>query len=253
MTRTVKSALFLSLCALLLAATSAAAPAQDATARQVIERHIEAIGGRAAIESHSSSYASGMLEVVGQGLVGEMSIWAMAPNKTLVKVSFPDMGIENSTGYDGEVGWSIDPMTGERLLQGGELEQLADEAAFYGDLHDPARYTTIESLGEVEFDGRSAHKLHLVFQSGREVYEYFDVESGRMIGVEGVQESIMGSMNVVTTLGEYQQFGDLMVPTQMVQDLGGVQSVRVTIQSVEIDSVDPSMFDLPLSIQALIR
>jgi hypothetical protein len=60
-------------------------------------------------------------------------------------------------------------------------------------------------------------------------------------------------MNVITTLDEYQQFDDLFVPTLMVQDLGGLQTVRVTIQTVELDAVDPEVFELPAAIRALIR
>jgi hypothetical protein len=223
------------------------------SAREVIDRHVEAIGGREAIEAHSSSYASGTIEIVGQGLVGEMEIYAAAPDKTLVSVRFPAAGIENRTGYDGEVGWSIDPMTGERLLQGGELQQLVDEADYYGDLHDPAKFSAMETVEQVDFDGRPTYKVRLVYESGREVFEYFEVGSGRMVGVEGVQVSIMGSMNVITTLDEYQQFDDLFVPTLMLQDLGGLQTVRVTIQTVELDAVDPEVFELPAAIRALIR
>lgn len=234
-------------------AVAAASPAQQPTAREVIDRHIEAVGGREAIESHSSSHASGTIEIVGQGLFGEIDIWGAAPDKMLVTVNFPDLGVESRTGYDGEVGWSVDPMTGERLLAGGELQQLVDEADYYGDLHDAGKFSEMENLGEVDFDERVAYKLRLVYLSGREVFEYFDIETGRMIGVEGAQESIMGSMNVVTTLGEYQQFGDVMVPTLTVQQFGPLQTVRVSIQSVELDNVDAAVFDLPPAIQTLIR
>lgn len=244
------------LAALLLAATTAVAAqeAQLPSAREVIDRHIEAIGGREAIESHTSLHAEGILEVVGQGLVGEMELYAAAPDKMLLTVSFPAVGIENRTGYDGEVGWSIDPMTGERLLQGAELQQLVDDADYYADLHEPSKFRSMETIEQVEFDGRQAYKVALVYEeSGREVFEYFEVESGRLIGGEGVQVSIMGSMNVIMVLREYQQFDDLMAPTLMEQDVGGLQTIRITIQTIELDNVDPAVFDLPPAIQALIR
>lgn len=237
-----------------LAVTGVPATAsQLPSAREIIDRHVEAVGGREAIEGHSSSHASGTIEIVGQGLTGSMDIWAAAPDKTVVAVSFPAAGVENRTGFNGEVGWSVDPMTGERILQGGELQQLVDEADYYGDLHDPEKFAAMETVEQVEFDGRPAYKVRLEYLSGREVFEYFDVETGRMIGVEGAQESIMGSMNVVTTLDEYTQFDDIMVPTRMTQVLGGLQTVRVSIDAVELDSVDPAVFELPAAIQALIR
>ena len=52
---------------------------------------------------------------------------------------------------------------------------------------------------------------------------------------------------------EYKQFDDIMVPTKIVHELGPGQTVQLTISSMEYDNVDPSMFALPASIEALIR
>lgn len=232
--------------------TAASFPQQLPSAQKVIERHIEAVGGRAAIEAHSSTHVAGIIEVVGQGLVGQVSIYGAAPDLTVVSVSFADVDVESRTGYDGEIGWSVESMMGERVLQGVELQQLVDEADFYSDLHEAAKFSSIETIEMVDFAGRPSYKLEFIYLSGREVIEYFDVENGLLSGVEGIQESIMGPMNVVTTLGEYQQFDDVLVPTLIVQELGPGQTVRISIHSVEHDSVDPSVFELPAAIKALI-
>lgn len=240
---------------LLLAAAGApsAGHAQELpAAEEVIARHIEAVGGRAAIEGHSSLHATGAVEIIGQGLVGEMEIYSAAPDKALQIVRFADVGVETRTGYDGEVGWSVDTMMGERLLQGGELQQLVDESDFYADLHDAGKFESMETVEKLEFDGRTAHKVKLVYSSGREVVEYFDVESGRMIGVEGVQETLMGSINVVTYLREYGDFAGVMLPVTMVQEMGPGQTLRLTIQAVDYDDVDPAVFELPAAIRALL-
>lgn len=223
------------------------------SAEEVIARHVEAIGGREAIESRTSLHFTGAVEIVGQGLVGEMEVYSAAPNKMLNSVSFADVGVETRSGYDGEVGWSVDTMMGERLLQGGELQQLIDESDFYADLHNPDRFETMETVDLVQFDGRPAHKVRLVHRSGREVFEYFDLESGRMSGVEGEQETLMGTLNVVTYLREYQDFDGIMLPVSMLQEMGPGQSIQVTVRTVEYNSVDPAVFELPAAIKTLLR
>lgn len=244
-------------CAALLLVLAAAgvsrAAGQLPSAQEVIDRYVEAIGGRAAIEGHTSSHARGSIEIVGQGLTGEMELWAAAPDRMLVRVTFPAAELESTTGYNGEIGWSMDAMTGERVLQGGELTQLVDEADYYGDLHLAENFSEMELVEQTEFNGQAAYKLRLVYQSGREVFEYFAVESGLLIGQEGPQESIMGSMNVVSAFDDYQQVRDVLVPMSLEQDLSGLQTYRVSIESMELDNVDPAVFDLPASIQALIR
>ena len=241
--------------ALLLAAAASSAASllpQLPSAQEVIERHIEAVGGRAAIEAHSSTHVTGIFEIVGQGLVGQMTSYGAAPDLILLTVSFTGLGVESRTGYNGEIGWSMESIMGERVLQGGELQQLIDDADYYSDLYEAANYSSMETLETVDFAGRPSYKLKFVYLSGREVVRYFDVENGRLTGVEGVQESIMGPMNVVTTMGEYQWFDDVMLPTLVAQELGVGQTVRITIQSVEHDNVDPSVFELPAAIKALI-
>lgn len=241
--------------ALLLATTASSTAAmlpQLPAAPEVIERHIDAVGGRDAIRAHTSTQLTGSVEIVGQGLVGQLAIYGAAPDLTLVALTFADVGIESRTGYNGEVGWSMESITGERVLQAGELQQLVDEADYYSDLHEAAKFSSMETLELVDFAGRPTYKLEFVYLSGRQVFEYFDVESGLLTGIEGIQESIMGPMNVVTTLGDYQQFGGIMLPTLIVQELGPGQTVQIIILSVEHDNVDPSVFELPAAIKTLI-
>jgi len=220
---------------------------------EVVDRYVEAIGGRAAVEGHSSLHSTGVVEVLGQGLVGEMEVYMAAPDKMLQMLSFADAGFETRLGYDGEVAWSIDTMMGERLLQGGELDQLVSESDFYSDLHNPENFESMETVELVEFDGRPAHKVRLVHTSGQERFEYFDVETGLMSGVEGEQDTVMGKINVVTYLRDYQDFNGILRPATMLQEMGSGQALQLTIQTVEYDGVDPSVFELPASIQALRR
>ena len=231
----------------------ALAPQELPSAAEVTARHVAAIGGREAIEGHSSSVATGTLELVGQGLVGSVTIYAQAPDKNLIIIDFPDAGMESRVGYDGNIAWSIDPMMGERLLQGGELQQTVDEADYYSDLYNPDNFESMETVEVTEFSGREAYRVRLVYKSGRETFEYFDVETGRLIGSESVQESFMGAVNVVMFIQDYQQFEDIMVPTKIVQEVGTGQTVQVSLETIEFDNLDPAMFDLPASIQALIR
>ncbi len=230
------------------------APVQELPpAQEVIARYVEVIGGSEAIRGHSSTYGRGTMELLGQGITGDVQIYAAAADKSLLVVSFADLGIEIKTGYNGEVGWSTDPMTGERILQGDELQQIVDESDYYSDLHDPSRFQSMETVEMTEFAGRSTYKVRLVYNSGRESFEYFDVENGRLVGEESLQYSLMGAVNVRAFASEYKQFDDIMVPTKIVQELGPGQTVQLTISSMEYDNVDPSMFALPASIEALIR
>ena len=227
-------------------------PQELLPAEKIIERYVEAIGGVDAVRAHSSTQAQGTMELLGQGIQGEIKMYAAAPNKALMIVSFPDLGIESRQGYNGEVAWAADPMTGERILQGDELQQIVDESDYYSDLHDPSKFQSMETLEVTEYAGRLTYKVKLVYISGRETFEYFDVDNGRLVGAEGLQYSLMGAVNVRTFLSEYRQFGQLMVPTKIIQEVGPGQTVQLTLESIQYDNVELSTFALPASIEALI-
>ena len=217
----------------------------------IIARYVEATGGEDLIRSLASAHATGSFSMEAQGLSGELEVFSAAPNKLLVRTTLAGIG-ESATGFDGEIGWSIDPLMGPRLLQGKELEQVRDEADFFGDLHDPGSYSVMEVTGMEEFDGANCYAIRFVRLSGLESLEFFEVDGGLIRGSRSTQESVMGSMAVTTYLSEYRAFGGLLVPTRMVQEFGVGQIAEITMQSVEYGTVPPEAFDLPLEISALV-
>jgi zinc protease len=235
------------------AQTAQQAPAVDGLpdVATIIAHYVEAAGGEELLRSITSSHATGSLSIASQGMTGELEVFAAAPNKLLVRTTIAGMG-DSVTGFNGEIGWSVDSMMGPRLLQGKELDQIRDQADFYSDLYDPATFSVMEVLGMEEFGGTSCYTVRLIRLSGTESYQFFEVDSGLIRGVRNTQESIMGSIAVTTSLSEYREFGGPLVPTLMVQDFGVGQTAEITLQSVEYNSVLTETFDLPVEISALV-
>jgi hypothetical protein len=247
----------------LLRAQTAQTPAQPApqakpapevklpSARSIIDRHIAAVGGRKAILAHSSSHAKGTMTVAGSGMSGSLNIYGAKPNKSVVKITIGGIG-EVEEGFDGKTGWSISPMSGPRLTEGKELEEKQFDADFYSDLHEEGRYTSMTTVDTVTFDGRPCYKLSLIRKNGAEDFDFYDVATGLKAGAIGTRESQMGPMNVTQVHLDYKKFGGLMVPTTMKQSAMGVQQI-LTLTSIEFDTVDPSVFEPPAPIKALLK
>ena len=236
------------------APAKAAAPAAPAVklpaAREVLDRYVTAIGGRAQILKHSSRRVTGTLQVPAAGLTGTMTAATAKPNKMAVTVSIAGLG-DMRQGYDGAVGWSMDPTQGPMVLTGKQLEQRKTQADFYNDLHESKSYSSMETVDVVDFGGGRAYKVQLVRASGDSLYELFDTQSGLLVGSITKQESPMGLMTITTTIGDYKAFGGVQLPTKVTQTFATGQQVVVTIDGVEFDAVEPSTFDLPTEIKAL--
>ncbi len=217
--------------------------------KEIVARYVAAIGGRDAILKHSSHHSTGNFEMAAQGLKGNLEVFASKPNKMLVKIDLPDLG-KMQQGYNGVVGWSIDPLIGPMLLKGKQLLQTRDQAEFYYVLHDEKDFQKMETVEVAEFEGHRCYKLKVIRKSGDESTEFFDLETGFLVGSISTQETPLGAMAVTSTLANYKNFGGILTPTRLTQKVAGIEQI-MTIQKVEYDRVPETTFAMPKEIQAL--
>jgi hypothetical protein len=221
------------------------------SARQIIDKFLQATGGADTFKAIRSMHAKGVFSITGQQLGGELEMMAARPNKLLTRVRIEGIGpIEE--GYDGKVGWSIDPIQGPALLKDRQLNERADEAWFDGPLHADDHVKSMTVIGRDEVLGRPAYRLKVVTTRGVEQFEFFDIENGLQVAVDASRDTPLGIVPTVTYLRDYQKFGPLLLPSKVVQRVLGQEQV-FTFSSYEFDTVPPNTFDLPAPIKALIK
>jgi hypothetical protein len=71
-------------------------------------------------------------------------------------------------------------------------------------------------------------------------------------GFEATQESPLGPITTTSVVTDYKKFGDLFMPSRISQKAMGVETV-MTIEEMEYDKVEPSAFDLPQPVKALLE
>lgn len=233
-------------------AVPGAATAQDLPpAQDLIDRYVEAIGGREAAESAVATRATGTFEMPAMGVSGELVTVNRPDGAMAMKVTIPGMG-EMLSGYTGEVGWSVDPMAGPRLLAGGELDAMREQSDPRYQVRDPDLFESFETVGENTFDGEGCWEVRYAWVSGRESTECYSKDSGLVIAVTAMQETPMGEVPVVSRLTDYQRFGDLLYPTVIRQEAMGQEQV-MTLVNIETGEVDLSLLEPPAAIMTLVQ
>jgi len=227
------------------------APAALPDAREIIERHVKAIGGREAVLAHKSMHGVGTLSVPAAGMNGTIEVFGAAPNLQVVKVTIAGQG-EIIEGFDGSHGWSVNQITGPSLKVGKELDQAKLDADFYSDLRDPKSYPEVKTLEKVTFDGRPCYKVNLKRIDGSSDIDYYDAETGLRAGSENTRETQMGKVAQTSIEGGYKKFGKLMQATSVKVKAMGMEQV-ITLDTLEYDNVQPSAFEPPPAIKALIK
>jgi hypothetical protein len=108
----------------------------------------------------------------------------------------------------------------------------------------------LTTVARTEFDGKPAYKVKVVFASGSEQFEYYDVASGLQIGLEANRAMPHGVVQTTGILRDYKRFGQLLHAGTQVQRALGFEQV-LTISSCEYNVVPSSAFEPPAEIRAL--
>ena len=219
--------------------------------RELVERHVAAIGGEAAFRAISSVRLRGRFEMAAQNISADFEQLSARPYRMVMKADIPGVG-HTEQGSDGTNAWMIDPQTGPRLLKDREKDETMADADFDGPLHLPSHIKEMTTLGRTTFDGKDAYKVKVVLTSGVEQDEFFDTTTQLQLGWEARRATPLGVVPTTAILREYKKFGALLHPTVLVQKALFVEQVlRVT--SIEYNVVPNSAFNPPPAIKALIK
>lgn len=227
------------------------AGAQDMpSARSLLDKHIAASGGRAALERARESVTTGTLSMPAAGLTGTMTTTA-APNRMHTRVEIPGLG-EMLSGFDGTVAWNLNPIQGARILDGEEKQAIVDATREGATFRDSTVVASMKTTGKETIEGVACWQVEVVWKSGRTSRDCYAEDTGLLHASSATTESPMGSMTVTSLMLEYKEFDGVRLPTRMVQKAAG-QEVTMTIEDVKIGSIPASAFEPPAEVKALIR
>jgi len=220
------------------------------TAKQIIERYGQALGGRDAILQHKSSTTRGTFKIERLNLVADVVIYAK-PNKRLEKTTFPGGGVMLS-GFDGEIAWENHPMLGPKIIQGDERESVRRDADFYYALDELAWFRSMETVGVEEFESQPCYHLKGINNWGKENEHFYDKATGLLAGYCFNSEWRGGPSVTIEVFDDYKKFDGVLVPTRTATKSPAGTDV-VMISSVTFNDVDDSVFALPDKVRALAR
>lgn len=217
----------------------------------LVARYVAAIGGAEAWRALTSVRATGTTELPEQNLRGTFESVSARPGRTVMRLEIGGLG-KVEQGFNGEVGWILDPLVGPSLVTGDSLVEMKNDAHFDGVLHPPDLIASVVTTARTEFDGRPAFKAKVTYVTGQTRDQYFDVESGLLLGSEGISSTPMGKLPVKVTLRDYKLWGSIRQPSRMIQTSMGLDQ-HFVVDTVELNAVKPEALEPPAVIRALIK
>lgn len=215
----------------LLVLSSAAAHAQ--TADEIIEKHLAATGGRAALSKLTSRVSTGSISLttpVGE-VAGTIEVSAKTPNKsrTLIKLDLTALGAGTMTSdqrFDGTTGYVIDSLQGNREI-GGDQAAVMRSTSFPSPLLDyKAHGTTVTLDGQEKVGAKDAYALTLKPQAGPSFRLFIETDTFMLV-------KTVIKLNVPEAGGDIEQTIEL----SDFRDVDGFKIPFVTKSSNRLQSV----------------
>jgi zinc protease len=153
------------------------------TVDQVLDKYVQALGGKASIEKMTTLVIKGKVDVPSTGETGSMETYRKAPNKEMQMINIPSNG-PSERGFDGTVGWNWDPDSGSSDMSPADLAAMKLESDFYRDIRLKELYPKISLKGKERVGAREAYVVEAPHQDGSSEKMYFDTESGLLIQSE---------------------------------------------------------------------
>ena len=184
-------------------------PRELPSVEAILQQSVEAAGGRANIERHTSRIMKGTYALPTRNYSTTVEFYAKAPNRFAFWMT--GKGSTATRGFNGTVGWSRDfAEEGLKLLEGPVLDDERFEADFYQSLHWRDRYPTMTVTTLETMEGRATAVVAASAPDGRHETMFFDVQSGDLVRRDVPR--YRGFENVQVYFDNYRAAGDVRLP-----------------------------------------
>ena len=214
------------------------------TVDQILDKYVQAIGGKAAIEKINSRVEKGTFDIPAMGMSAPIEIYSKTPNKTVFIVNIPGFGVVQE-GYNGTVAWAQDPTSGLREKAGEELAQMKLSSELHRDIKLKSLYPKMELLGKEKVGGRDAYVIQATPAETSPQKMYFDTETGLLVRMDSEAVGPMGKLSISTTLEDYKEVDGVKIPFTVRQDSS---AISFTIKLTEVKQnvpIEDAKFNKP--------
>lgn len=181
------------------------------TVDELIEKNIQAKGGREKIQAVKTLRLTGKM-TMGQGMEAPIMMELARPDK--LRMEFTFQGMTGVQTYDGKEAWAVMPFMGKtdpEPVAGKQLEMIQEQADFDGILMDyKTKGHQVELVGKEDLDGSPAYKLQVKKKNGDTGYYWLDAETFLEIKAAGKTTVNGQEIEGESHFGNYKEVGGVL-------------------------------------------
>lgn len=207
----------------------------------VIDRYVEALGGKAAFEKLNSRFIKSTLSQA-DGTTASQEVYMKAPDKA---VFITATGNEiTSQGFTGAIGWLKNSHV-RRELNGPTLNQLRFNAEFNREIRLKELFADMRVTGKEKLENREVYVVEARSSYSDPRKLYFDTETGLLVRTLIEEISPLGSVLDQIDFSDYRTVDGVKLPFLIRRTSQWENSVTKIISVKHNLSISDVKFDMP--------
>lgn len=219
------------------------------TLEEVLQKNLEAVGGEEALKNVETLKRTGEMYMDGQFGIMDGTAEQIVIHGEKAFSAFDLAIFAQSQGWNGEIGWQDNTMSGITELEGQELDQIKSQVNV-SYLADRYMNEDIEGLQLLDDETIEETEYYVVLDEDAGTTGakfYLDKSDNLHKRTELTQNNPQfGPVDIVVTQSEYQEFEGVKLPTKNKIEVGDFVMLETTYTDTQINAeVDESVFKKP--------
>ncbi len=203
----------------------------------IINKYVEARGGKEKLNAIKSLYMEGSREMMGS----EVAVKVTMVQGKLFRNDFEFGGTSGFTIVTPTQGWSYIPMRSQSVdpVPADMLKTMQGQLDIAGPLIDyAAKGNKVELQGKETIDGKEAYKVQLTTADGKGSTYYFDTKTNLLIQTKQMRQGMNGKeTEVITNYSDYKSFDGIMFPQTVANPGSGPMGGSTTFDKIELNKI----------------
>jgi hypothetical protein len=218
----------------------------------ILDKYVEATGGKAAYSKLHSQVVNGTTEFKTMGLKGKMTVYTAEPDKAYSEIELAGVG-KIQEGSNGEIAWGYSAMQGPRIKDGDEKAEALLQSKFNSELNWRDLFKSAETTGVEQVDGKDCYKVVLTPKVGPPMTKWFAKDTGLLMKMAMTSKTPMGDIQSDSTYSDYRKEGDILVAHKVVTHVATMELV-MTVDAVQTNpDIPKDKFDPPAQVKELMN
>ena len=214
-------------------------------ASDVLEKMIEASGGRKLLASVKDTTMEGTLDIPMAGMSGSLTIYQKEPN--MIRMDMEMMGMMFTQAYDGEIAWGTNPQTGSvEEMPADQAENIMRQAYGNSMLLEPEKHGITFTLKDSEnIEGKDYFVLEQSFPDGFSLNMYIDSQTYLPYKTTAIVNQMGVEAEAETFLSDWRKVDGMMVSFSIKVFYDGEEAVTMTFTEAKFNTgLEDSFFKM---------